>query len=117
MWSSVLPLTMFSSFRSSLTGRTPRTLCTGCLGSVVTGTDALIQCTAQEDCRVDQSQTGTSTQLARSAGSSGAISGGFTLALFNGITRMVLPPAGEAAVSSPFTRASALPGFCSICLI
>ena len=35
--------------------------CAGCLGSVVTGTDALIQCTAQEDCRVDQNQTGTST--------------------------------------------------------
>ena len=34
----------------------------GCLGRVVTGADALIQRTAQEDCQVNQSQTNSSTQ-------------------------------------------------------
>ena len=42
-------------------GQNTEDACAGCLGSVVTGTDALIQCTAQEDCRVDQNQTGAST--------------------------------------------------------
>ena len=42
-------------------GQNTEDACAGCLGSVVTGTDALIQCTAQEDCSVDQNQTSAST--------------------------------------------------------
>ena len=58
-------------------GRTPDA-CAGCLGSVVTGADALIQCTAQEDCQVHQRQASAST-VVRSAGSSGPPAAGSRL--------------------------------------